>query len=344
MNHLVIIGNGFDRAHDLNTSYIHFMVWYLNKAIKKFNATNSYEDKLFKIEIKIGEFGYRNIQPIKEIIEIQDFKIHTDNPNISVTKSVFLKSLIEKGTAERWVDIEAVFYELLKKNYSHFKKSAQYLELQKKLNGEFDEIKIQLEEYLKGIQNVELKKINEIQEIFESYKSKDIYLKNSTHILNFNYTNTVEKYITKFDKEYEINYIHGKLNDPINPLIFGYGDETDEHYSEIEKLNENIFLEHFKSFGYFKTPNYQNLLRFIDSDKFEVSIMGHSCGLSDRVMLKNIFEHSNCVKIKIYYYSKKGSNNYTKITQEISRHFSDKSRMRKIIVNLTDSEPLPQVN
>jgi hypothetical protein len=31
MNKLVIIGNGFDLAHGLNTSYSHFIVWCLKQ-------------------------------------------------------------------------------------------------------------------------------------------------------------------------------------------------------------------------------------------------------------------------------------------------------------------------
>ncbi len=31
MNRIVLIGNGFDLAHGLNTSYKHFICWYLNQ-------------------------------------------------------------------------------------------------------------------------------------------------------------------------------------------------------------------------------------------------------------------------------------------------------------------------
>ena len=33
MNKLVIIGNGFDLAHGIETSYKDFIIWYLNKVI-----------------------------------------------------------------------------------------------------------------------------------------------------------------------------------------------------------------------------------------------------------------------------------------------------------------------
>jgi hypothetical protein len=36
-------------------------------------------------------------------------------------------------------------------------------------------------------------------------------------------------------------YIHGKLGDKSNPIIFGYGDEMDLYYEKIEHLNNNEY-------------------------------------------------------------------------------------------------------
>jgi len=142
--------------------------------------------------------------------------------------------------------------------------------------------------------------------------------------------------------------IHGKLNDPDNPIIFGYGDEMDPHYEKIENLNNNEFLRNIKSFGYFRTDNYQKVIRFIEGvyNEFTVKILGHSCGLSDRILLNTIFEHPNCKAIKIYYYQKSETeNDYFEKTQEISRHFkaSGKGDMRTKIVPFSKSTPMPQL-
>ncbi|KAB8154512.1 hypothetical protein EZY14_008835 [Kordia sp. TARA_039_SRF] len=85
------------------------------------------------------------------------------------------------------------------------------------------------------------------------------------------------------------------------------------------------------------------MLRYIDSEKFQVIIMGHSCGLSDRVLLNTIFEHENCRSIKVYYYKNGDYDNYTEIIQNISRHFNDKQLMRTKIVEKTLCEPMPQL-
>lgn len=117
----------------------------------------------------------------------------------------------------------------------------------------------------------------------------------------------------------------------------------DLNFEKIERLNDNEFLKHIKSFGYFMTDNYQNLIKFINEAPFEVHIMGHSCGLSDRILLNSTFEHPNCRKIKIYYYQKiTNENDFVEKTQEISRHFrpNSKSKMREIIVPFTSCKPL----
>ncbi len=71
--------------------------------------------------------------------------------------------------------------------------------------------------------------------------------------------------------------------------------------------------------------------------------MGHSCGLSDRTLLNTIFEHKNCRSIKIFFHKKEdGTDNYTDIIQNISRHFNDKKLMRAKVVNKSLCSPFPQ--
>ena len=115
----------------------------------------------------------------------------------------------------------------------------------------------------------------------------------------------------------------------------------------IENLNKNEYLKNFKSFQYLKNSNFKKLLDFIDDDRYEVLILGHSCGLSDRTLLNSIFENINCRLIRVFYYKWKDKNtgdfndNYTEISQNISRHFDDKTLMRRKLVNKTFCEALP---
>ena len=161
-------------------------------------------------------------------------------------------------------------------------------------------------------------------------------------LLNFNYTYTADTYDSY--TRGSIIHIHGELNEP-ESVIFGYGDELDKSFQQLQNLNENECLRNIKSIKYLESDNYRNVLRFLESAPFQVFIMGHSCGNSDRTLLNTIFEHQNCISIKPYYYQKAdGSDNYLDIIQNISRNFTNMKLMRDRVVNKTYCEPLPQAN
>ena len=163
-------------------------------------------------------------------------------------------------------------------------------------------------------------------------------------LLNFNYTSTADLYVPK-GLDFEINHIHGELDNDKNPIIFGYGDELDDDYKEIAKLNDNDYLKNIKSIRYLETDNYRKLLSYIDSAPFQIYIMGHSCGNSDRTLLNTLFEHKNCVSIKPFYYQKDdGSDNYIELIQNISRNFNSMQLMRDRVVNKSYCRPLVPAN
>jgi hypothetical protein len=141
-------------------------------------------------------------------------------------------------------------------------------------------------------------------------------------------------------KNRKIIHIHGELNNLQNPIIFGYGDEQDETHKEIEKLSGK-YLDNVKTINYLKTTNYKELLRFMDSGYYQVFIMGHSCGISDKTLLNMLFEHSNCVSIKPFYYiDNNAHNNYDDIIKNLYRCFANKALMREKVVNLEYCHPL----
>lgn len=167
-------------------------------------------------------------------------------------------------------------------------------------------------------------------------------LPDAVMLLNFNYTHTAELY---HNAELGfIKYIHGKIDDP-QGVIFGYGDELDDDYKRLQMLNDSECLRNVKSIRYLETDNYRNLLAFAEAAPFQVCIMGHSCGNSDRTLLNTLFEHRNCISIKPYYYLKSnGIDNYIEIVQNISRNFRDMKLMRDRVVNKQYCEPLVSPN
>jgi hypothetical protein len=297
---LVIIGNGFDLAHDLPTSYNSFMLWYFNHVVyKNINENGLHEDDLIKISKKYGNTIDIKISKISELRN----KIK-DSDLILNFKSQFFGSLIKKFEETNWVDIE---YEIFNQIKTHYKSDEHHqYEI---LNKQIEYLKSRLKEYL-----LTLKVINDKNESINTKIYNYVFnnQKDELLVLNFNYTNTIQAYKKAIGTNWNFNLIniHGNLYNEEDTLIFGYGDETDEHFQKLENLNHENALTNFKSYWYFEKPDYQYLLSFIDgvnlkkleeisygivpeyeeypkSKDFEVFVIGHSCGLSDRVLSKN---------------------------------------------------------
>jgi hypothetical protein len=405
MNRLVIIGNGFDLAHGLPTSYKDFIDDYW-KSVKG----SSHNDEFISFQNMALGFKFEQVESLEglanfimqydEKIKFSEAEIYIEYGNdiqtgkyprehVLIYKNEFFR-LINKKLIQNWVDIENEYYRLVKVvvNLKLANKlvDEEEFEISRKgkiikLNKEFEQIKNLLEKYLKDkiIESnkriapiSDLLKINkrthdhylefpsqdqdELREFYKGYtlnKRKGI----NTRFLNFNYTKTIDSYhsLTKEHGE-DRNYgnveniqIHGRLGDNNNRINFGFGDEMDEDYKIIENLDDNEYLKNFKSFQYLQNSNYKTLLDYIDMDKFQVLILGHSCGLSDRTLLNTVFEHINCRSIKVFYHEtidlngKVIKDNYSEIIQNISRHFNKKKLMREKIVNKTLCQPLPQI-
>lgn len=344
INKLIIIGNGFDLAHGLKTSYKDFLDWYVCKAFTDFCDNKVYKDPLIEITNK-----YESTSSIFTTMPttFEDaINLISSNHNQSIKySSNFLEKILGFFQDKNWVDIERYYFRLLKSHFSN--PNIDKIEVVRKLNKEFNFLIEQLTEYILTINKSIYVKDKVISDMSRSTLSQLINhrdTKNKLKFLNFNYTDTLGL-MYYADKE-DIISIHGSGTDLANnPIIFGYGDESDPSYQAIEDSGENIYLEHIKSFGYFRTNNYNSLLSYIDSAPYKVYIVGHSCGLSDRILLREIFEHSNCQNIDIFYHVREdGTDNFKEITQEISRHFQpgNKNIMRRKIMDKNFKNIIPQ--
>lgn len=414
MNRIILIGNGFDLAHGLKTSYADFINWYWDRWGDRLihGSGNVESDRLCSFSL-IG--GWKNSKwynalgclrrdnPSYHWDEKLTVELAKDNKNFcSFTfLSPFFKEICSEVETKGWVDIENIYYEYL----SH--KSTIAIDA-KVVNGDLDFIRENLIKYLQtleqsitpnvlkaNIKNLFIKPFEEKdfainanvrwQDVFNQriaydetmwnglissyfddsntiyynchnvthfisqYKENGKYnsaelphmlmIPDRTMLLNFNYTNTADQYMSH-SRGVLINHIHGGLSNP-DSIIFGYGDELDENYKTIVNTNNNEYLRNIKSIKYLESAHYRELLKFIESDLFQIYIMGHSCGNSDRTLLNTLFEHKNCVSIKPFYHKKEdGSDNYIELIQNISRNFTDMKLMRDRVVNKTYCETL----
>lgn len=365
-NKLILIGNGFDLALGMKTSYNHFLFWYLRHllitSVKKNQKFDEYPNATkyfyYKDELTTTYWNrrYDNNQLLEFIDKYDTLKklqdLIRDNSRVIIELDSLLFKTIYDSSINSWVDIEQTYYHILKLS---LKKNKQV----EKLNNDFNFLKKQLETYLTSLEIPSFqdhkKSILFSEQFFDGVTFEEIIDaspevsigRKDILLLNFNYTNSLQHLLKSVEERYKpkinytINHIHGKLNSTEEKMIFGYGDEMDKKYEEIQDLNDNLYLENIKSFQYFRSPNYRNLLRFVNSNEYQVCIYGHSCGLSDRVMLNEIFENENCKSIKVYYF--KDENDFNNKTMEISRHFKNNNLMRKKIVNFNPKDIIPQL-
>jgi hypothetical protein len=358
MNKLIIIGNGFDLAHGLPTSYKDFLLWLVNQAFKTNQKVS--DTSLFQIDRKKKDTRYTQVEKYPIVFEsISEFLEENRIGNFHISyKSNFFGKIIEKSS-NNWVDIEREYFESLKTIFEQTQKSilsdiSGTKEKLIDLNNSMSLIIESLALYLNSDQ-VKFPIQNPysyywFEELFKKEDNTVLTAKEGMFILNFNYTDTIRRVFpcNSMDKMYNTKLIniHGELENNKNPIIFGYGDETDEYYQKFEKMNDNEFLKHMKSFSYLKTSNYRRLFELLEKGDFEVHVMGHSLGISDRLLFNHIFEHDNFQKVQLYYYDKpNGTNDFYEKTQELSRHFKDdaKHKMRLKVVPFNESQPLPQL-
>ena len=414
MNRIIIIGNGFDLAHGLPTSYKNFINWYIDKRVNNLSTCHSdvNSDELCKFRISEHtwhSYIFSNYGPLwNEIVRESLFKTIKGHPEyFQYNQSRFLEAITKCIEKNNWVDIEKEYYNLLSKDFeSSDNESIEQLnreleclknnliaylnEVEKKLINEYiidNNIKEKilepinprdisvnakkniwpnfvkrrhsnieylyylLENYLNDIKIPISNIINfnkeyeyqimdmGINSVNDDDLPKELLYPDSILLLNFNYTKTADLYLPNEDI-FKVNHIHGKLSNP-KSIIFGYGDELDENYKKLLKDNNNEYLKNIKSINYLNYTNYREMLSYIESAPYQIYIMGHSCGLSDKTLLNTLFEHENCVSIKPFYYiNAEGRDNYTDIVQNISRNFTDMKLMRDRVVNKTFCEAL----
>jgi len=283
MNNLLIVGNGFDLAHGLKTSYNHFIEYLVDEHV----ISNNFND-LFNLKGKINNISDFKDENIDQFLSDENFK------------NDFIKYLLTRiMPTNNWCDIEHLYFTYLDPT----NKVSPFINNPKHLNDEFEIIKNHLATYLKR-EEKEGAVIRSYKELFRLIGSRE------TLILNFNYTKTLKNlYLHEINDCTTIN-IHGELTNSTNPIIFGYAANDEESRKLIDK-NENEYMRNIKKQLYKHTENEHLLSNYLDgSQKINVSILGHSCGISDKLILNQILNHENINSICTYYF-----NNYVQYFQ-----------------------------
>lgn len=144
MNRVILIGNGFDLAHGLKTSYQDFLEDFWKKVINRVRDSrhgSSYEDD--DIYIK------RSPSRLIENFTYEDLKVQTSRMGeIVKVKNDFLRIISERKFISKWVDVENEYYDLLKGSYKPLSPGRRPSSNIDQLNIDFKDVKIKLRNYL----------------------------------------------------------------------------------------------------------------------------------------------------------------------------------------------------
>ncbi len=339
---ILIIGNGFDLAHGLKTSYKDFLEHCINR-LNCWNPSYNVDERLF-IETNLWfkhfitrqkDLGNTWIDLEKEIYDviksIQTFAITTNIGN----KNQILPQLLtvqKDSTNFNFYEI----YNYLKKNESlNVSNPKNYVFLLTPLYSVFHV-------YIKnpnGLINLLYDQLREFTRAFEHYLEYYILppLNNNSNyllslpsavsaqipVLSFNYTDTCERL---YKHKLKPIYIHGKVNNPDGcNLVLGTitFDDVSKNDNKIP-VEFNIFQKHNQRHKYATIESYQDFLKKLTNPKVIIvpnfHIIGHSLDQTDHKILRHILKARDKANINIYYHNEEAHerliNNITQIIGE----------------------------
>lgn len=304
---LLIIGNGFDKAHGLPTGYGDFLN-ELNKGTNFYNHLNKMSREeikkyellssgclikyLKKTNIKKGWIDFEN--EIKSIIDaVSEF------PNILIKRTNYNKEIeyfLESSDRDKLTPF--LLYVLDQKNFYFpkiFFEQWKNEDISRFYGIVHDEIKALIELFKEYIAWIELNYINNLNAI------NPFIAMSVSNILTFNYTDTYREIynsinINKLDEE-DVCWVHGRVfDDGSGDIVMGSGsDYYDRKYED--------FLDLFKFYQKYKYRTDTSYLKWTKDDnekEFDnIYIFGHSLDPTDADILKPFLESQS--SIKIYY-------------------------------------------
>lgn len=335
---ILIIGNGFDLAHKLPTTYKNFLDF-----IEQVIRMKTFSGTFYAFEYEKGSENYHNLDDaVKEYFR-KKFKDSTDKGvNETAKNDEYLNELIELSDnniwiewfskaiiKQGWIDFEAEISnvvqrveELLCTNINN--EDTFIIDETKLGKNDYEILSIVLKDHdttclgsdIKNIKNRMLNDLNRLIRCLEIYLedcvrnidkkllSLDIYDLKVDKVISFNYTDTYYRFYSAKHNSVECDYLHGKSNlskaEP-NNMVLG----IDEYLSDTDKFTKLDFVEFKKYFQRIHKSTsclYRKWLDEINDKKEEnqAYFFGHSLSLTDKDVVSSVLLNEY-IRTTIYY-------------------------------------------
>ena len=328
---VLILGNGFDIAHNLPTYYTDF-VDFLSKEYK--------ESRAYKLMDSIG-----NDDVIKNLINDRTEIMKILGANNSLLEYIISRLEKNREINNNWVDFEQEIAHVIKYNEKKlFNKDKEDDDLLPEIDWDFDLTTIP----------IDAKKIHEdfyrLLCAFEEYINKvvnkipinvysaDIYEINPDIVISLNYSNTYERHYSHFVKT---EHIHGLARDisdyyenvkngkvittetfrDSNHIVMG----MDEYLNEKNIKEYTDFIEFRKYFQRITKKTGNNYREVLLAEHLNVYIFGHSIDPTDAELLIEMINHPRA-QTTIFYHDE---NAYHREITNLVRIFGKKKIIEK---------------
>lgn len=325
MSKVLLVGNGFDLAHGLLTSYNDFLFLMQNwdffilaykekKEHGRFgkyliNAKNIDKQELDKLGKIIKENSWvhyfckcgaeidgwidfeKEIYPVMELFEFvfeSDYGMDANVDKIYITaKDINFKLLEISEHWKKYLNFGSKLW--ISKEYGTKEYGVLKKKILKSLKKEFDEFIYAFEIYLHEFvyKNKNIKALKQIKNI------------NADYVISFNYTLTEKLYGIS---EQKTHHIHGSIREDLsqrtNNMVLGVNEQEDQNLDFI------YFVKYFQRIQKRTGTNYKSFINRYSGgmrEEYELHIYGHSLDVTDEDILKYVIDGAK--KVYIYRYS-----------------------------------------
>ncbi len=265
---ILVIGNGFDIAHKLPTRYVDFLNFLRNWENNSIKYDNYYDDKYLK-----SSNSYRD-------------KVYKKCKN-NMWYQYFIKVRAGMSNNKDWIDFEEEIGNRLKRLTEN-----QSKEWKKSLDDFTNCLNFYFYDYI-NLKPVEV-------------RLPDVYNNEFDYVMSFNYTDTFERLygnIYAASDSIKYSYVHGKA-DKYSELVLGSDNLLNINMLEDKLYNLKVPFEKIFQRSEKKTDkSYSTWFANENvSKQFDLHIIGHSLGMTDKSLLIGLMLHPKS-RIIVYYHS-----------------------------------------